>query len=239
MDAWALETGSKLPPLVPGKLRLYSMRFCPYAQRALLMLKAKGIDHEVVNVNLRKRPEWYHEVLPAGTVPVLYQDDKVISGSMPIMEYLEEAYPEPALMPRDPYLKALDRSFLDSALACASMIGGISMKIGSKEEHWGKFLKKIELFEKELAKRKTTYFSGGQPGLVDLALWPSIAGGRAVSVVYPELKMPSPTEFPLFSRWVDNMRENPVIKSVTNEEHTLQYFRSGVTGDKDYNAGLH
>ncbi|KAH9381869.1 hypothetical protein HPB48_011720 [Haemaphysalis longicornis] len=115
MDSWALETGSPHPPLTPGKLRLYSMRFCPYAQRTLLVLKAKAIDHEVVNVNLRERPEWYYDVLPAGTVPVLYQDDKVISGSMPIIEYLEEVYPEPALMPSDPYLKALDRSFLDSA----------------------------------------------------------------------------------------------------------------------------
>lgn len=70
----------------------------------------------MVNVNLNKRPEWYNDVLHAGTVPVLYQDEKVISGSMPIAEYLEEAYPQPRLLPSDPYLKALDRSFLDVAL---------------------------------------------------------------------------------------------------------------------------
>ncbi|XP_077538499.1 glutathione S-transferase omega-1-like [Haemaphysalis longicornis] len=215
------------------------MRFCPFAQRALLALEAKAIDHEVVNVNLRKRPEWYDDVLPSGTVPVLYQDDKVISGSMPIMEYLEEAYPEPALMPCDPYLKALDRSFLDSALPTASNISSIWLKIGSKEDNWAKFVQKIPLFDKELAKRKGTYFSGNQPGLVDYALWPSIAGGRAVSVVYPELKLPCPDEVPLFSRWVDNMLEHSVVKAVTNEDHIVQYVRSGVIGDKDLNVGLH
>ncbi|KAH6928914.1 hypothetical protein HPB50_021646 [Hyalomma asiaticum] len=238
MNAWALETGSKLPPLVPGKLRLYSMRFCPYAQRALLMLNAKGLDHEVVNVNLARRPEWYNDVLPAGTVPVLYQDEKVISGSMPIAEYLEEAYPQPRLMPSDPYLKALDRSFLDTALACASLIGSISMKRGSKEEHWANFLKKIGAFEKELGKRKTTYFGGDQPGLVDYVIWPTFPIARAFSKLYPELKMPAADEFPLFSRWLQAMREHPVVKATINEDHVFLYAKSGQEGERDYNVGL-
>lgn len=238
MDSWALETGSPHPPLTPGKLRLYSMRFCPYAQRTLLVLKAKAIDHEVVNVNLRERPEWYYDVLPAGTVPVLYQDDKVISGSMPIIEYVEEVYPEPALMPCDPYLKALDRSFLDSALQCATMIVSIMMKRGSREEHWADVVQKMKSFEKELGKRKTTYFSGAQPGVVDYALWPTIAEALDFSVVYPELKMPAPDELPLFSRWVNSMREHPVVKAAINEDHNLKFIRSCVTGEKDFNAGL-
>ncbi|KAL3243589.1 hypothetical protein MRX96_020182 [Rhipicephalus microplus] len=211
MNAWALETGSKLPPLVPGKLRLYSMRFCPYAQRALLMLKAKGLDHEVVNVNLARRPEWYNDVLPAGTVPVLYQDEKVISGSMPIAEYLEEAYPQPRLLPSDPYLKALDRSFLDSALACASLIGSIS---------------------------KTTYFGGDQPGLVDYVIWPSFPAALAFSKLYPDLKMPAADEFPLFSRWLQAMRGHPVVKATVNEDHVFLYAKSGQEGERDFNAGL-
>lgn len=238
MNAWALETGSKLPPLVPGKLRLYSMRFCPYAQRALLMLKAKGLDHEVVNVNLLKRPEWYNDVLPAGTVPVLYQDEKVISGSMPIAEYLEEAYPQPRLLPSDPYLKALDRSFLDVALPCTTLIGSISLKRGSKEEHWANFVKKIALFEKELGKRKTTYFGGDQPGLVDYVIWPTFSFARAFSTLYPELKMPAAEEFPLFSRWLQGMREDPVVKAIINEDHVLLYAKSSIDGERDYNAGL-
>uniref|UniRef100_A0A023GGV7 Putative glutathione s-transferase n=1 Tax=Amblyomma triste TaxID=251400 RepID=A0A023GGV7_AMBTT len=238
MSAWALETGSKLPPLVPGKLRLYSMRFCPYAQRALLMLKAKGVDHEVVNVSLRNRPEWYNEVLPAGTVPVLYQDEKVISGSMPIAEYLEEAYPEPHLLPTDPYLKALDRSFLDVALPCAGLISSISLNKGVKEEHWANFLKKIEAFDKELAKRKTKFFGGEKPGLVDYVVWPAFPAALAYSKLYPDLKMPAAEQFPHFSRWLQAMREQPVVKAVVNEDHVLLYAKSGIDGDRDFNAGL-
>lgn len=35
--------GDKCPKLIPGSLRIYSMRFCPYAQRAILVANAKGI----------------------------------------------------------------------------------------------------------------------------------------------------------------------------------------------------
>lgn len=38
-----LGPGSQLPPLRPGKLRLYSMVFCPFAQRSRLVLAAKNI----------------------------------------------------------------------------------------------------------------------------------------------------------------------------------------------------
>lgn len=39
-----LKNGSKMPPLTKGKLRVYSMVFCPYAQRPRLILAAKNIE---------------------------------------------------------------------------------------------------------------------------------------------------------------------------------------------------
>jgi glutathione S-transferase len=35
------------------------MRFCPYAERTMLVLLAKGIPFDVVNINLKKKPEWF------------------------------------------------------------------------------------------------------------------------------------------------------------------------------------
>ena len=40
-----LKVGSEMPPLTKGTLRLYSMVFCPYAQRARLVLAAKNIPY--------------------------------------------------------------------------------------------------------------------------------------------------------------------------------------------------
>lgn len=58
--------GSKEPPRKEGLLRLYSMLHCPFAHRVRLVLKAKGISHDVVNINLNKKPEWYFKIHPEG-----------------------------------------------------------------------------------------------------------------------------------------------------------------------------
>ncbi|CAH3195019.1 unnamed protein product, partial [Porites evermanni] len=54
--------GSEKPPLKGDRLRLYSMRFCPFAQRARLVLAAKGINYECVNINLKDKPDWFFEL---------------------------------------------------------------------------------------------------------------------------------------------------------------------------------
>lgn len=56
------------PPRQEGLLRLYSMQFCPYAHRARLVLKAKGVPHDIVNINLAEKPEWYLNIHPEGTI---------------------------------------------------------------------------------------------------------------------------------------------------------------------------
>ena len=46
-------------------------RFCPYAQRTVLCLNAKGVDYEVINCALMTKPEWLWELNPIGKVPVM------------------------------------------------------------------------------------------------------------------------------------------------------------------------
>ncbi|XP_037519426.2 glutathione S-transferase omega-1 [Rhipicephalus sanguineus] len=216
------------------------MRFCPYAIRALLILKAKSIDHEVVNINMKDRPEWSKDVLPVGTVPVLSQDEKLISGSMPIVEYLEEAYPQTKpMMPTDPYLKALDRSFLEVASPALEALVFILLRKGSVEENWANFLRKIPLFEKELVSRNTPFLGGPMPGFVDYVVWPTFETARALSAAQATLNMPSSECFPRFSSWFQRMREDAVVRAVINEHHTVLFVQSYDGGHRDFNAGLH
>merc|ERR1711963_939790 len=85
--------GSAFPPLTKGKLRLYSMRFCPYGQRTRLVLAHKNIPHETINVDLKEKPEWFLERNPLGLVPTLEQDDKIVYESLITCEYLDDTYP--------------------------------------------------------------------------------------------------------------------------------------------------
>lgn len=54
--------GSEQPPKVEGRVRLYSMKFCPFAHRVRLALSFKKIPYEIVNINLKAKPEWYLNV---------------------------------------------------------------------------------------------------------------------------------------------------------------------------------
>lgn len=90
-------------------ITLYDAERCPYCARVRIMLAEKSIEHELVAIDLSDRPAWLYEKNPLGKVPVIEEDAFVLPESPVIMEYLEERYPEPPLLPRDPAARALAR----------------------------------------------------------------------------------------------------------------------------------
>jgi glutathione S-transferase len=90
-------------------ITIYDAARCPYCARVRIALAEKGIAYEPVAIDLSNRPAWLYEKNPAGKVPVLEEDTLVLPESVVIMEYLEDRYPEPALLPADPAQRALER----------------------------------------------------------------------------------------------------------------------------------
>ena len=90
-------------------LTLYDAPRCPYCARVRIVLAEKGIEHEVIEIDLSDRPAWLYEKNPLGKVPVIEEDTLVLAESAVIMEYLDERYPEPALLPSDAAARSLAR----------------------------------------------------------------------------------------------------------------------------------
>ena len=90
-------------------ITLYDAPRCPYCARVRIVLAEKGVEYGTVEIDLADRPDWIYEKNPLGKVPVLEEGDFVLPESEMIMEYLEERYPEPALLPADPTHRALVR----------------------------------------------------------------------------------------------------------------------------------
>jgi glutathione S-transferase len=90
-------------------ITLYDADRCPYCARVRIVLAEKGLEYETVVIDLADRPAWLYEKNPLGKVPVLEEDALCLPESVVIMEYLEERYPEPALLPADPADRALVR----------------------------------------------------------------------------------------------------------------------------------
>ncbi len=82
-------------------MRLIDAPRCPYCARVRIALAEKSLEYERVVVDLQDRPAWLVELNPPrGRVPVL-DDGFTLPESEVIMEYLEDRYPEPSLLPAD------------------------------------------------------------------------------------------------------------------------------------------
>ena len=80
---------------------LYSADRCPFAARVRIALAEKGLQYDLVEIDLDDRPAWMYDKNPLGKVPVLEEDGFVLPESLVINEYLEERYPDPPLWPAD------------------------------------------------------------------------------------------------------------------------------------------
>ncbi len=94
-------------------ITLYDAARCPYCARVRIVFAEKGVAYEPIEIDLSNRPAWIYEKNPKGKVPVLEEDTFVLPESHLIMEYLEERFPEPALLPADPSQRALERLAVD------------------------------------------------------------------------------------------------------------------------------
>lgn len=160
--------GSEQPPVEEGKLRLYSMEYCPYAHRARLVLRAKGLPHDVVNINLMKKPDWYFKIHPEGKVPALVVEGKVVVESLDIANYLDEKYPDPPLYPEDAQRKASDMELIKKISPLTDVFTELILlkKTQDAEEWFKEFGPLMQIFEDELEKRGSVFFNGSDPGMV-------------------------------------------------------------------------
>jgi glutathione S-transferase len=96
-------------------MKLYWHPFSVFPRRVRIALREKGIPCEEVEVDLpggALRSVGFLRLNPFGQVPVLEDGDVVVAESVAILEYLEDLYPDPALLPRDPAARAKVRELM-------------------------------------------------------------------------------------------------------------------------------
>lgn len=83
-----------------------------FSHRVRIVLAEKGINFDTVSVDITNPPEDLMELNPYGSVPTLVDRDLVLYDAQVIMEYLDERFPHPPLMPVDPVSRAQSRMTL-------------------------------------------------------------------------------------------------------------------------------
>jgi len=224
-----LAAGSTLPPLKGDTLRLYSMRYCPFAQRTRLVLDHLKVPHEVVNVNLKSKPDWFLAKTPVALVPVLEQGSKVIYESVICDEYLEEVYGSHKLLPADPYLKARAKILIDG---CSKLTEKFYPIFRAKTEEEKKAA--VELIQKPLKSYEDAlqgkYFGGDAPSMVDFHLWPFFER-FPVAEHFASVQLLPTSQFPKLNAWVVAMHEVPAVQATRTSLKThIDFTTSNLTG---------
>lgn len=185
-------------------MKLYTYFRSSSSFRVRIALNFKGISYEPVFVHLVKNEQRSGAHLgrnPQGLIPVLEDGDKVIAQSWAIIEYLEEVYPNPHLLPTAPHDRALVRQMVN-LVACdiqplnnlkvlkhLKSMGHSQGEVDDWYRHW------IELnfaaLERLTQKHGGTYCYGGQVTMADVFFIPQIWNARRFNTnldAFPKLQ---------------------------------------------------
>ena len=190
----------------PDSLVLYTYFRSSAAFRTRIALNLKGLSAEQVFVHLRKNEQGagsYLKVNPQGLVPALTHKGVTITQSLAIIEYLDEVWPEPPLLPPTPAERAHVRE-IAYAIACdihpvnnLRIRNYLEQKLHRSEDeilawqvHW--MQEGFAALETMLVRsgRRGKFVYGDQPTLADICLIPQMANARGAKMdlsPYPSL----------------------------------------------------
>ncbi|XP_043650088.1 pyrimidodiazepine synthase [Drosophila teissieri] len=240
-DTQHLTIGST-KPIFPddGILKLYSMRFCPYAHRVHLVLDAKKIPYHAIYINLREKPEWFPMVSSSTKVPALElvkePENPVLIESLIICDYLDERYPEVALYPKDLLKKAQEKILIQRFGQFITDFYYLVQHENPEQlvdtDHYAGLV----VYEEELKQRGTKFFGGASPGMLDYMMWPWCERFASLKFTFDDKYELSPERFPTLIKWRDLMLQDHAVKCFYLDGQThAKYINSRRSGNADYN----
>lgn len=210
-------------------LKLYSMDFNSAGQRVRTALHLKGVPFDYVSV---KEIGWdaYRAINPQGLMPTLDVDGELFAQSTAILEFIEETWPDPPLLPADAVARGRVRAFAQH-VACdmhplhVSRVRNYLMDaFGASEaqthdwyRHWVSV--GLAALEEILRRRprESEFCFGDRPTLADLYLVPEVMNGR---------------------RYECDMTPYPLITAVDRACRALPAFQAGMPErQSDYSGG--
>jgi len=171
-------------------MQLYSGTTCPFSHRCRFVLYEKGMDFQVIDVDLYNKPEDIAVMNPYNRLPVLVERDLILYESNIINEYIDERFPHPQLMPADPVMRARARLMLfNMEVELFSQIDALE---SGKEKPMEKARQHVtdRLIELSPVFTKQKYMLGDEFSMLDVAISPLLWRLDYYGVTLPKAAAP-------------------------------------------------
>ncbi|XP_057795872.1 probable glutathione S-transferase [Salvia miltiorrhiza] len=204
-----------------GEVKVIGGWFSPFVKRVEMALKMKGVEYEYIEVDVvNKSPLLLQHNPIHKKVPVLLHDGKSIVESAVILEYIDEVWEGPNILPKDPYERAMARfwaNFIDEKCAPATR-KALWSRGEEREKAVEEATQGLKILESEVKGKK--FFGGDQIGYVDiigcfLAYWFPIVDQVVGLHLFTQDKFPS------LCKWADELCDNEFIKECLPDKERL------------------
>ncbi|XP_055811670.1 probable glutathione S-transferase [Solanum dulcamara] len=209
------------------EVKLLGVSGSSYSRRVEWALKVKGVKYEFIEEDLQNKSLLLLESNPVlNKIPVLIHNGKPICESMVILEYIDEAFEGPSILPKDSYERAIARfwaKFLDGK--CLEVVGKALWSKGDEQEKskQEEAYEMLKIVDNELKDKK--FFGGNKIGFVDVAanyipFWVEIVE-EATGVV-----LITSEKFPNLCAWIDEyLNCSEVKENLPDRDTMLSFFK--------------
>ncbi|KAJ3677376.1 hypothetical protein LUZ60_003100 [Juncus effusus] len=194
----------------PKEIKLFGAQHSAFSFLAHHTLRLKGVKYEYIQVDLNNKSEEFLKLNPVHKkVPTLVVDGKPIAESLVILQYIDETWPEPPLMPRDPYQRSKVRFWADFFYRkCVPELRTIKVTQGGETQAKAvvEFLNNLKTLEDGINKEvhsEGPFIHGFQPGLIDLILGGCYFRLKLIEQGLDGVKLLDDKKTPLLCEWMD------------------------------------
>lgn len=224
-------------------LKFYSSWFCPYAQRAWIALEEKGVEYQYVEVDpykagdngaytktplsieeKRARYPAFVAASPRGLVPAIDNAGELVCESVVCVEYIDEAFSGPAVLPATAGMRAKARMWTVhlNERVIPHFYKALMLPLDQRQTAIQAFIDGTRTWTLAMAPEADgPFFFGSHFSIVDIVFLPWMQRSLSVLKVYRGFSWPDAAEFERLSVWWEAMRKRPSVAATIGDEAKL------------------